>query len=92
MVLNNCAIKTPTNTTHYIHYKHFKRDRHVDVCERYFLCFGGLTIFYIIFIALKCINTLLWVDILSVAYYSCSITYYCYSFINNNCCIDDNFV
>ncbi len=45
MVLNNCAIKTPTNTTHYIHYKHFKRDRHVDVCERYFLCFGGLTIF-----------------------------------------------
>ncbi len=29
------SYKTLTNTTHYILYKHFKRDRHVDVCEIY---------------------------------------------------------
>ncbi len=60
-VLKCCAIITPTNTTHYIHYKHFKRDRHVDVCEIYFLCFGGMIIFKsLLFIAYKCVNTLLW--------------------------------
>ncbi len=41
--LKNCVIITPTNTTHYIHW-HFKRDRHVDVCDRCFLCFGGMNI------------------------------------------------
>ncbi len=44
-MLGGGAIKTPTNTTHFIHYKHFKRDKHVDVCEIYFLCFGGMIIF-----------------------------------------------
>ncbi len=48
-VLKNCILYTIlytiiTNTTHYIHHKHFKRDRHVDICERCFLCFGGMII------------------------------------------------
>ncbi len=32
-VLKNCAIITSTNTTHYIHFKHFKR----EICERFSL-------------------------------------------------------
>ncbi len=28
-----------------IQYKHFKSDRHLDICERCFLCLGGMIIF-----------------------------------------------
>ncbi len=38
--VKNCAIITQQ----LIYTKHFKRDRHVDVCEIHFLCFGGMNI------------------------------------------------
>ncbi len=41
-LLNACLIKPPTNTTHYIQYKHFKRD---FKREKYIFCFGGMILF-----------------------------------------------
>ncbi len=65
--MGGCAIITPTNTTHCIHYTHFKRDRHVDVCEICFLCFGGMIIFKSYLLHQNCIIQVIILVIIQVS-------------------------